>query len=823
MKKYCKQDFLNILIIVGSFFAMFVFLLLLKGSSYASKIDYSYQHYMIPEYFRMLFYKTKNFFPSYAINLGMGQNIYNFSYYGLLSPIVLISFILPFIKMKTYLEIATIMMYLLSVVLCYSWISDKSRNTKLRFACTFLYAMSGPLVFHTHRHIMFMNYMPFVFLGLKGVEKYVNNKRPYLLIISNFLLIMTSYFFSVPALLSLVVYAVFLYLKNNKKVKITDFIKTHLVMSWYFILPVLISCVLLLPSLKAIIDNRFKAVTNDSFFKYLIPHVSLKSILYDNYSMGLCAIFLLSIMYFILKKDKSKRFLAILFALIICFPCFNYILNGFMYLNNKVFIPFIPLAILLIMFFLEDLFLEKQKITIPFIILTIFIGFLGCINYKLRVCFFIDLFIMVTSFLLFKKKKNINIILAGLIIVSLANCIRINVLDDFSDTKVYLNQYNKEIEKLINNNINDGYRTVDLTNQAFNVNNIRNINEYKTTMYSSVTNKYYKDFYWNVFDTENPKRNDAIFGDNNNPLFNIYFANKYLISSSPLKEYQLIDRKEDVFLYENTDAFSLGYVNYRLMSESDFDKLETPYNLEAVMNYTIIADKVNSNNVSKLQELNLNDTFDYQLDQNYQFKLKNSKTIEFKTKRDFTNKLLIINFKMNRSELCRNNDTYITINNIENLLTCSSWKYHNRNYSFTYVIYEPRNIKVKIEKGRYDISDIKVYELDYDNIKSINKYHDNLVINNINGDVIDGSIYARNNGYLSLSIPYDKGYNIYVDGNKVDYEKVNKSFIGFKVSQGNHKVLIKYEAPWLKEGKALSITGLCLLAITIGYKRKKHK
>ena len=33
------------------------------------------------------------------MNLGGGQNIYNFAYYGLYNPVILLSYALPFVKM----------------------------------------------------------------------------------------------------------------------------------------------------------------------------------------------------------------------------------------------------------------------------------------------------------------------------------------------------------------------------------------------------------------------------------------------------------------------------------------------------------------------------------------------------------------------------------------------------------------------------------------------------------------------------------------------------------------------------------------------------
>ncbi len=49
-----------------------------------------------------------SFFPEFALNIGGGQNIYNFSYYGLFSPVVLIGYLLPNVKMSDYMMVASI-------------------------------------------------------------------------------------------------------------------------------------------------------------------------------------------------------------------------------------------------------------------------------------------------------------------------------------------------------------------------------------------------------------------------------------------------------------------------------------------------------------------------------------------------------------------------------------------------------------------------------------------------------------------------------------------------------------------------------------------
>ena len=818
MNKYSKWDFFNIVIIVSAFFSIFLFLLIHNGGSYASKIDYSYQHYMIPEYFRTLFYDTKNLIPSFAFNLGMGQNIFNFSYYGFLSPIIFLSYCFPFLNMKIYLESVSIILFLVSVLLCYAWISGRTDNKRLRFICTFLFAMAGPLILHTHRHIMFTCYMPFVFMGLFGIDKYFYDKKPFLLVLSNVLIITSSYFFSIPALICLFVYYIYLYLDNNEKIDVLDFVKSHIVLAWYFIVPILISAVLLLPSFKAILDNRFKDATEESILGYLIPHVSFRTMLYSSYSMGLSVIFIISIIYLIIKNKKSTRFLAIIFACFLSFPIINYLLNGFMYINGKVFIPFIPLGILLIKITLDDLLIKRVKISIMLIVVTLIVSILGCINYHSYIEYIVDLLLISIALFFVRKKNYVNLFVVLLSAFSFMNCVYVNSVDGFTDRFVEENQYDSDIKLLINS-INDSsiYRTSDLTDKSFNVNNIRDILQYKTTMYSSITNKYYKGFYWYTFDTNNPNRNDGILSDVSNPLFNIYFSNKYLISDgvAPIG-YKLFASKDNYKLYKNDNVFSIGYSNNKLMSEKEFDSLNYPYNIEALLNYTIVNKDVDSGFDSKLEKVNIDEVFNgYK--SSYHFNLKKDQSISLKPNKRFDNKILIIKFNMDYSQSCRIGDTSITINGVKNTLTCKSWKYHNHNYEFTYVLSSPKEFNIDIVKGKYKISDVELYTLDYDSVKSINDFHDEFIIDKSAtfGDVIKGHINVRENGYFNLSIPYDKGYNIYVDGKKVNYQMINKAFIGFDISSGEHDITIKYIAPWLNVGKILSVIGLGLLVITV--------
>lgn len=182
---------------IFNYFIIIIYVLLLviilKGEHfYGSQIDWINQHTAIPDFFRNYFYETKNLIPNYIFNIGAGQNIFNFSYYGLMSPIILISYILPFIKMENYIAFASILTYIFTGITFYNYLISHKTNNKLSLISTLSFLTLAPITYHFHHHIMFVWYFPFLILSFIGVDNYINKQKSFLLIISIFLLILTN-------------------------------------------------------------------------------------------------------------------------------------------------------------------------------------------------------------------------------------------------------------------------------------------------------------------------------------------------------------------------------------------------------------------------------------------------------------------------------------------------------------------------------------------------------------------------------------------------------------------------------------------------------
>ena len=96
-----------------------------------------------------------------------------------------------------------------------------------------------------------------------------------------------------------------------------------------------------------------------------------------------------------------------------------------------------------------------------------------------------------------------------------------------------------------------------------------------------------------------------------------------------------------------------------------------------------------------------------------------------------------------------------------------------------------------------------------------------LNVEKITTTYVSGNVNAHKDGILYTSIPYYKGFKVYVDGKKSDIIKIGNTMCGVSLAAGNHKVEFRYIPYGLKLGIILSITGLAILYLYI--KKSKYK
>ena len=332
---------------------------------------------MLPDYFRQQFYATGKLFPEFAANLGGGQNIYHFAYYGLYSPLILPSYLLPFVKMSDYIMAVSVTGLNASVLLFYYWLKSRKTDTGTAFILSLMFLLAGPMIGQYSGQIMFVDYMPFLCLALIGVDRYFEQEKSALFTVSVFLMIMTSFYFSIGGMLALVLYGLHRYFEQREECKVTvsAFLRDGLCFVRPMFLAVLMSCFFLVPTALALTGGRSKG-QNTSLAAFFIPQIAVERFAYSIYGIGLTTLVITVLLTGLLYRKVYEKVLTYGCVIVLVIPVFAYLLNGGLYIRDKVFIPFLPLLCYLIGIYLEKC--RKSELSfiagmIPYIITTVFV------------------------------------------------------------------------------------------------------------------------------------------------------------------------------------------------------------------------------------------------------------------------------------------------------------------------------------------------------------------------------------------------------------------------------------------------------------------
>ena len=376
-KKYTSYKKCIPYLILAGFTFFFCWWFVGRHGIFGAKVDWLSQHSVLPDYFRQQFYATGKIFPEFAPNLGGGQNIYHFAYYGLYSPLILPSYLFPFVKMSDYIMVISIIGLTVSVLLFYYWLKSRKMDTGVAFIISLMFLLAGPMIGQYSGQIMFVDYMPFLCLALIGVDRYFEKEKSGLFTVSVFLMIMTSFYFSIGGMLALVLYGLHRYFEQREGCRVTvrGFLVDGLCFVRPMILAVLMSSFFLVPTVLALAGGRSKG-QNISLTTLFVPQITVERFAYSIYGIGLTTLVITVLITGLLYRKVYERVLAYGCVIVLVIPVFAYLLNGGLYIRDKVFIPFLPLLCYLIAIYLEKCRKEKLSLIagmVPYIITTVFV------------------------------------------------------------------------------------------------------------------------------------------------------------------------------------------------------------------------------------------------------------------------------------------------------------------------------------------------------------------------------------------------------------------------------------------------------------------
>ena len=831
MKKNLKKYLPEILTFIVPILIMLISCIVNKtypfGKEILPKYDGYYQYAGFTSYYKNVLLGNESLF--YSFKGLLGYNFYATSIYYMFNPTNLLCI---FSTSENILEYYTFIILLrigLSGFTMCKYLKYKFKNqSNLRYI---IFSISYALM--AYNVCYFFNYMyfdtvvlfPIVILGL---DKLIYERKNRLYIISLTLSIISNFYIGyMVCIFSLLyfIYNIVIY-KLDKNI-IKDFIISSLLsgfMCMIIIIPeaseLLKGKALLYASSKA---EYFKFNMNflNIFYKFLPGSTSNYDLEYGmvNIYVSLFVIILVIKYFFNKKISKKERITTLIFILFFLFSIsFNLLDFAWQLFQKPIWYPnryIFTFSFFLITVAMKEItnityktnIKENLIIIISFILLTLYsIISLKIHNDNLKIISYILGIILILQYTFFLNNKNAKYLLVMLFFIEVTTNAIFTLKIMGKTTTMTQYKTNEEINekavkhiKEIENKDNNFYRmelstsTVHNSPSLLNYNGINHFNSVKNAKTLNFLNK----FNYQVTDDTSVEFN------NYNPYLTSLLGIKYINGSKDEMYYENV-YNENPYMYLNKDALSLGYMIYnKEFKESNSSYQNTENLINSMLNTDIKRYKV-------IDNFNGEDTEIKEIDNKKYVISKTSIKIEMEDKA--SNSMFLIPSR--NITFVANYSIFINDEEIKDAVIKQSPIFVNKGDTYKIII--------KSNLSKTELNSLKWYQIDYDKyIETINELKKNeFNITKYNKDNhIEGNIDVNNDkNVLLLTIPYDKGWNIYVDDNKVNYDICFDSFICLDLDKGKHNIKMNYVPSGFIVG--LIISSLAFI-VTIIYIRKK--
>ena len=831
MKKNLKKYLPEILTFIVPILIMLISCIVNKtypfGKEILPKYDGYYQYAGFTSYYKNVLLGNESLF--YSFKGLLGYNFYATSIYYMFNPTNLLCI---FSTSENILEYYTFIILLrigLSGFTMCKYLKYKFKNqSNLRYI---IFSISYALM--AYNVCYFFNYMYFDTVVLfpivvLGIDKLIYERKNRLYIISLTLSIISNFYIGyMVCIFSLLyfIYNIVIY-KLDKNI-IKDFIISSLLSGF-------MCMIIIIPEANELLKGKALLYTSNKteyfkfnmnflniFYKFLPGSTSNYDLKYGmvNIYVSLFVIILVIKYFFNKKISKKERITTLIFILFFLFSIsFNLLDFAWQLFQKPIWYPnryIFTFSFFLITIAMKEItnityktnIKENLIIIISFILLTLYsIISLKIHNDNLKIISYILGIILILQYTFFLNNKNAKYLLVMLFFIEVTTNAIFTLKIMGKTTTMTQYKTNEEINekavkhiKEIENKDNNFYRmelstsTVHNSPSLLNYNGINHFNSVKNAKTLNFLNK----FNYQVTDDTSVEFN------NYNPYLTSLLGIKYINGSKDEMYYENV-YNENPYMYLNKDALSLGYMIYnKEFKESNSSYQNTENLINSMLNTDIKRYKV-------IDSFNGKDTEIKEIDNKKYVISKTSIKIEMEDKA--SNSMFLIPSR--NITFVANYSIFINDDEIKDAVIKQSPIFVNKGDTYKIII--------KSNLSKTELNSLKWYQIDYDKyIETINELKKNeFNITKYNKDNhIEGNIDVNNDkNVLLLTIPYDKGWNIYVDDNKINYDICFDSFICLDLDKGKHNIKMNYVPSGFIVG--LIISSLAFI-VTIIYIRKK--
>ena len=360
-----------------------------------------------------------------------------------LNPFIVISYLLPFVTMKTYILISSTLVTILSIYLI-DYIMHKYKYSDLSSMIVIITYLFSSTFINNYNSVGNTFIVPFILLGFLGVNRVVEKRKIDLLVLSILLLVLSSYKLCVSALMMILIYSIYVYLKSRVTTTFSQLMKYLS----NILIPIIIGVFILSFIGINVIYNKNITFNN---FKYLFKiNFYFNHLFYDNKFLCLNIISVLSMSYALISNKKENIFLGIISILLLL-------------LNVEFIYPFIFVYLIMIANMVEEV--RSERIDYSKVIITTFaIGIIiGALYDTPR--FIRELFLLLVFIVIYKKTRKEYFLVSVILLYGIINVHFMN-LDYLFVSKSLVADYNDMISDIYKND-SSFYRVSYDTNDIF--------------------------------------------------------------------------------------------------------------------------------------------------------------------------------------------------------------------------------------------------------------------------------------------------------------------------------------------------------------------
>lgn len=772
--------------------------------------------------------------------LGYGADIFTRTYYYLTSPFFWISTLFPKAWIPQLFLILNAVKFYLIWIFSYLWLYKLNKHSFASFISATIMTFSGWTLFFYHYNL-FLDAFILYPLILIGIDEYVLTKRYKWLTLSVGVLAFVNFYFMYMFVPFMGLYFWFRELTLNE-FKLKKFVGKTFKFIGLTLLGISLSAIVFIPSLSIILQTP--RLTDFNLYQ-LFEHVALKDIfrwistlytppmerfdpsyfistdLYEGLGwgggvsihLGYLSLILFPLYFLITQKKERNAYLFVLSLIIFSsfFTIFYRLYQGsvdvrwfYMYLfmiayavsfvlsqidqekivKKQILLSLLAnVTVLLTLYFISQSYflngdIDKQTELVKLVLyaLSCLIIYSGILIYKVHFTWIV-VFVLIESSIAFYIPILHNPPIEWMVLE--------NRLDDFNEVSAV--DYIKSIDQGF-------YRIIKDTQMYLNQNEPFVQNYMGISFYSSIFNYETMDYY-NRF-------NETYSIPTTMGRYNSYLLTsvKYFISSTNAHTapvgFNYLTTINDSDIYINEYYIPLGLIQTQTLNLDYFNSLSYMNQDRLLLDYAVLEDSSNTQFAYRNELIEY--AHDVHIDRFYFFK-----------EEGFKDEIIIVE---------NHNSGYVNFRS-----SINSDYYRDDIYGQNFYAMKYFDSMSSIDGLEILVENADTMELGYniyidDNLNWMDEWYQEkkeaFTDINFEGDRISANIeVSQDNAYLVTSIPYNDNWSVKVDGESIDYDKVNGGFIGIEINNGYHEVVFKYWPKNFYMGLILSSISLLIFLI----------